>query len=88
MTFTADAVRFENGKPVAAEGQFTLLGVTRPLTVKIDNYRCGLHLMNRKTVCGAEVTARIKRSEYGMTKFVPFISDEVRLVIPVEAFKD
>lgn len=88
MTYTAETVRFENGKPVAAEGQFTLLGVTRPLTVKIDNYRCGVHLMNRKTVCGAEVTARIRRSEYGMTRFVPFIGDEVRLVIPVEAFKD
>lgn len=88
MTFTADIVRFEAGKPVAAEGRFTLLGVTRPLTLKIDNYRCGVHLMNRKAVCGAEVTARIKRSEFGMTKFIPFIGDEVRLVVPVEAFRD
>ncbi|MBI5329070.1 MAG: polyisoprenoid-binding protein [Betaproteobacteria bacterium] len=88
MTFSADTVRFEAGKPVAAEGRFTLLGVTRPLTMKIDNYRCGVHLMNRKTVCGAEASARIRRSEFGMTKFVPFISDEVRLVIPVEAFRD
>lgn len=88
MTFGADKISFQNGVPVAADGTLTLLGVSQPVRLAIANYRCGLHLMNRKTVCGAEVTASIKRSQFGMTKYIPFVGDEVKIVIPVEAFKD
>lgn len=88
MTFSADAISFQNGAPVAADGTLTLLGVSKPVRLAIANYRCGLHLMNRKTVCGAEVTTTIKRSQFGMTKYIPFVGDEVKIVIPVEAFKD
>ena len=88
MTFSADRISFKEGVPVAADGQLTLLGVTRPVQLNIANFRCGIHLMNRKSACGAEVTASIRRSEWGMTKYIPVVGDEVRIVIPVEAFKD
>lgn len=88
MTFAADTVGFQNGIPVSAEGALTLLGVGKPVKLAIANYRCGIHLMNRKTVCGAEVSATIRRSEWGMTKYIPVVGDEVRIVIPVEAFKE
>ena len=88
MTFSADAISFQNGAPVAADGILTLLGVSQPVRLAIANYRCGLNLMNRKTMCGAEVTTTIKRSQFGMTKYIPFVGDEVKIVIPVEAFKD
>ncbi|MDD5612596.1 MAG: YceI family protein, partial [Gallionella sp.] len=41
MQFTSNKLRFEGDKVVAAEGNFTLLGVTRPLTVNVSNFRCG-----------------------------------------------
>jgi polyisoprenoid-binding protein YceI len=88
MTFSADKISFKEGVPVAADGTLTLLGVSKPVQLTIANYRCGIHLMNRKTVCGAEVGATIKRSQFGMTKYIPFVGDEVKIVIPVEAFKD
>jgi polyisoprenoid-binding protein YceI len=88
MTFVSDKLSFQNGKPVAADGTLTLLGVSRPVQLSIGNYRCGIHLMNRKPVCGAEVSTTIRRSQFGMMKFIPFIGDEVKIVIPVEAFKD
>jgi polyisoprenoid-binding protein YceI len=88
MAFSADKVAFKDGAPVSAEGSLTLLGVTKPVKLAIANYRCGIHIMNRKPVCGAEVSTTIKRSDWGMTKYIPVVGDEVRIAIPVEAFKD
>jgi polyisoprenoid-binding protein YceI len=88
MTFSADKLSFKDGAPVSAEGSLTLLGVNKPVKLAIANYRCGIHLMNRKPVCGAEVSTTIKRSDWGMVKYIPVVGDEVKIVIPVEAFKD
>jgi polyisoprenoid-binding protein YceI len=88
MTFSADKVSFKDGVPTSAEGSLTLLGVSKPVKLNIANYRCGIHLMTRKPVCGAEVSATIRRSEWGMTKYIPVVGDEVKIVIPVEAFKE
>ena len=73
---------------VGAEGDFTLLGVTRPIRLEVKGFNCGTHPINKKPLCGADVSTTIKRSEFGMTKYVPSIADEVVIKIPVEAFRD
>jgi polyisoprenoid-binding protein YceI len=88
MTFKADKIVFEGDKPASVPGQFTLLGVTKPVTLTLSHFGCGPHPINKKEVCGADATATIKRSEFGMTKYLPGIGDEVKLSINVEAFKD
>lgn len=88
MHFTSDKLVFDGDKVVAAEGSFTLLGVTKPLTLTVSNFRCAPHPMNKKQTCGADITATFKRSEFGMTKYVPGVSDEVKISTPVEAIKD
>lgn len=88
MRFVSDKLVFDDDKVVAAEGRFTLLGVTKPLTLTVSNFRCAPHPMLKKPACGADITATLKRSEFGMTKFVPAVSDEVRISVPVEAVKD
>lgn len=88
MTFKSNKLIFKDDKVVAAEGQFTLLGVTRPLTVSVSGFKCGDHPMNKKPMCGANIGATIKRSDFGMTKYVPAISDEVQIRAPVEAYKN
>lgn len=88
MRFTSDHLVFEDDKVVAAEGYFTLLGVTKPMTLTVSNFRCAPHPMNKKQTCGAEISATLKRSEFGMTKYVPMVSDEVKISSPVEAIKD
>ncbi|GGP20604.1 YceI family protein [Silvimonas iriomotensis] len=85
MTFKSTDFKFDGDKLVAVNGNFTLLGVTKPLTLNISNFHCGDHPMMKKFWCGAEATATIKRSDFGMTTFVPAVSDEVKLTIPVEA---
>lgn len=88
MRFASDKLVFDSDKVVAAEGSFTLLGVTKPLTLTVSNFRCAPHPMVKKPACGADITAVLKRSEFGMTKFVPAVSDEVKLIVPVEAILD
>ncbi len=88
MHFTSDKLVFDGDKVVAAEGSFTLLGVTKPMTLTVSNFRCAPHPMNKKPTCGADITTTLKRSEFGMTKYVPAVSDEVRISVPVEAVKD
>lgn len=88
MRFTSDKLVFDGDKVVAAEGSFTLLGVTRPMTLTVSNFRCAPHPMNKKQTCGADISTTLKRSEFGMSKYVPGISDEVKISSPVEATKD
>jgi polyisoprenoid-binding protein YceI len=88
MTFKSNKLIFKDDKVVAAEGQFTLLGVTKPLTVSVNGFKCGENPMNKKAMCGANISGTIKRSDFGMTKYVPAISDEVGIHVPVEAYKN
>jgi polyisoprenoid-binding protein YceI len=88
MHFSSQKLRFKGDKVVAAEGDFTMLGVTRPLTLTVSNFRCAPHPMNKKQTCGANVSATLKRSDFGMTKYVPAISDEVKIIVPLEATLD
>lgn len=88
MRFVSDRLVFDGDKVVAAEGSFTLLGVTKPLTLTVSNFRCAPHPMVKKPACGADIFTTLKRSEFGMTKFLPAVSDEVKISAPVEAIKD
>jgi len=88
MSFKSDKLVFEGDKVVAAEGSFTLLGVTKPLRLAVNNFRCAPNPLSKKAMCGADVTASFKRSDFGMSKYIPAVSDEVKISSPVEAIKD
>ncbi|MBY0445102.1 MAG: YceI family protein, partial [Burkholderiales bacterium] len=85
MTFKSNKLVFEGEKLVAVDGNFTLLGVTKPLTLAVSNFKCDMHPMMKKPACGANASATIKRSEFGMSTYVPNIGDDVKLNIAVEA---
>ena len=88
ITFKSNKLKFEGDKLVSAEGDFTMHGVTKPVTLKLDLFQCGIHPMLKKPHCGANATTTIKRSEYGIAKYVPMVGDEVKIAIQVEATKD
>ena len=88
MSFKSNQLIFDGDKLIAAEGEFTLLGVTKPLRLTVSNFRCGMNPMNKQSTCGAEISATIKRSDFGMTKYIPAISDEIKISSPIEALKD
>jgi polyisoprenoid-binding protein YceI len=88
MTFRASKIVFSGEVPAAIPGEFTLLGVTKPVTFTVTRFNCGVSPVSKKEVCGADATAMIKRTEFGMTKYAPAIGDEVKLILNVEATKD
>ena len=88
MRFVSEKLVFEGDKPVAAEGELTLLGTPVPVTLTIAGFKCGTHPMLRKEMCGANISTTIKRSDFSMSRFISSIGDEVRIFSPVEAFRD
>ena len=89
MTFKSRDLVFDGELPVGANGELTLLGVTRPVALKITRFRCGTHPIFRRAICGAEAGTMIRRSEFGMTTGLPdAVGDEVKIIIPVEAMRE
>jgi polyisoprenoid-binding protein YceI len=88
IRFISDKLIFDGDKVVGAEGKFTLLGTTRPLTLRVENFHCAPFPLTRKMHCGADISATISRTQFGMAKFVPMVGDEVKLFSPIEANKD
>ncbi|MFN0316036.1 MAG: YceI family protein [Burkholderiales bacterium] len=88
ITYRSDKVLFLGDKPVAAEGTLTLLGVGKPVNLTISGFKCGPNPINKKPMCGANVSTQIKRSEFGMTRALPGIGDDIKIMIAVEAFKE
>lgn len=85
ITFRSQRFVFERERLVAIDGELTLLGVTQPVRLDIARFKCGLNLASRKRTCGADATATLLRSRFGMNTGLPFVGDEVRLRIQAEA---
>jgi polyisoprenoid-binding protein YceI len=88
IRFTSDKLLFDGDSVVGAEGNFTLLGKTLPLTLHVDGFHCAPFPMTKKMHCGANISATILRSQFGMTRYLSMIGDEVKLISPIEADKD
>tara|TARA_R110001599_G_scaffold353676_1_gene595072 strand:- start:101833 stop:102420 length:588 start_codon:yes stop_codon:yes gene_type:complete len=87
-TFKSTSIKFDGNKPVAVEGEFTLLGVTKPLTLTLNTFKCIQHPMLKREVCGADASAQFNRDDYGMTYGMSYgFSPVVKLAIQVEAIK-
>jgi polyisoprenoid-binding protein YceI len=88
ITFKSSSLKFDGDKLVAVNGDLTVKGVTRPVTLTVTSFHCMPHPMLKKDACGANATTKIKRSEFNAGKNAPYVSDEVTLTIPVEAVKN
>lgn len=88
ITFKSSKVKFDGDKPVAVEGELTIKGVTKPVTLTVTHFHSMPHPMLKKDAIGANASAKVKRSEFNMGKNVPYVSDEVTLTIAVEAVKE
>jgi polyisoprenoid-binding protein YceI len=83
--FVARNAKFDGDAPREIRGEFTLRGISQPLTLRALRWNCGLNPLFRRTVCGGDFEAEIVRSGFGITHSLPFVADTVRLVIQVEA---
>jgi polyisoprenoid-binding protein YceI len=88
ITFKSNKMAFRGDQPVSLEGDLTIKGVTRPVTLTVTHFKCQPHPMLKVEACGANATTQVKRSEFNMGKNVPYVSDEVTLILAIEAVKE
>jgi len=87
-TYKGKLVNFNDGKPTEARGTLTLHGVTRPVTLQINQFLCKPHPMLKKQVCGADASGAINRAEFGIDYGKQYgFKQNVKLLISVEAVR-
>jgi polyisoprenoid-binding protein YceI len=85
VSYKGKAFKFDGEQLVAVEGELTMLGVTRPVTLKVNKFKCVTDQRLKREVCGADATAEFKRTDFGLTYATPAFAPEVKLAIQVEA---
>jgi polyisoprenoid-binding protein YceI len=82
-------VEFANGAPRTISGDLTLHGVTKPVTLTINSFKCFEHPMLKKQVCGADASGSFNRAEFGVNYGQQYgFKQDVLLRIQVEGVKD
>jgi polyisoprenoid-binding protein YceI len=80
-TFESTSVRITGRNDAVVTGNLTLHGVTQPETLKVHFIGAGVNALDKKYTTGFEATGTIKRSDFGVKMYVPYVSDEVQLRI-------
>lgn len=87
-TYKGKLAGFTDGAPTRVEGELTLRGVTRPVSLKINRFKCIPHPMFKRELCGADASGSFRRDEFGIDAGKPYGFDmTVDLRIQVEALK-
>ncbi len=87
ITYKSTALKYEGDKLVAVEGEMTMLGITKPLSLTLTHFKCLIHPLHKREVCGADAHGRFDRSDFGMNIGLPRFSPEIKLAIQVEGVK-
>jgi len=83
-TFKSTKVEQTGENQLDVTGDLTLRGITKPVTLTVDVLALGDHPMAKKPAAGFAVTTVLKRSDFGMDKFVPYVGDEVTVTFHTE----
>jgi polyisoprenoid-binding protein YceI len=87
VTYKSQNFKFEGDQLVGVDGELTMLGVTKPVSLKVDRFKCIMHPRYKREVCGANAIAEFKRTDFGLNYGTPAFAPEVRLAIQIEAIK-
>jgi polyisoprenoid-binding protein YceI len=84
--YTGKLEGFSNGAPSRVVGELTLHGVTKPVTLTLNSFKCMPHPMFKRDWCGADVVTTINRADFGIDAGKDWgFKMEVVLRIQVEA---
>jgi polyisoprenoid-binding protein YceI len=85
-TYKGKLAAFKGDVPTEVQGELTLHGVTKPVTLKVNSFKCMPHPMKKKEFCGADASGTINREDFGIAwgKNFGFRMD-TKLAIQVEA---
>ena len=88
MIYKSTGVKFNGDNPGTIEGNLTLLGVTKPLVLHVENWKCQPNPFTKKEMCGGNASGSFKRSDFGMKFGLAAVGDEIKLWIQIEGYKD
>jgi len=87
-TYKGKLVDFKDGAPTKVQGELTLHGVTKPVTLTIRSFKCMTHPMKKTEFCGADAAGTFSREDFGVSWGKAFgFKMDVKLAIQVEAVK-
>jgi polyisoprenoid-binding protein YceI len=66
-------------------GNLTMHGVTHPVTMDVTYNKGGKHISGNYSIDGFTATGKLKRSDFGMKAFIPWIGEDIEFVIQLEA---
>lgn len=87
-TYKGKLAKFNGDAPGEVDGELTLHGVTKPVKLTLNSFKCAMDAMSKKEVCGADASANINRADFGIGFGQQFgFKMETKLLISVEAAK-
>lgn len=87
ITFTSTAIEVTGETTALITGDLMLNGVTQSVVLDAQLNKADNHPMAQKPWLGFDATTTLIRSDYGVGNFAPFVSDEVQVMISLEAGK-
>lgn len=84
-TYKSTAVSAAGEGKLKVDGELTVHGVTKPVSLDVTVNKIGPHGMTQKPSAGFDATATLKRSDFGVGQYVPNVSDEIQVEITIEA---
>ncbi len=88
ITFKSTRVTQSGDKAAVVDGDLTILGVTKPVSLTVTYVGSGVHPYNKNYISGFTAMTNIKRSDFGMTYGLPAIADDVEITLNVEGIRD
>jgi polyisoprenoid-binding protein YceI len=87
VTFTSTGIEVTGDDTALITGDLTINGVTQSVVLDATLNKTGTHPMANKDWAGFDATTTIKRSDFEVGAFAPAVSDEVEVMISIEASK-
>lgn len=87
ITFVSTAIEVTGDATAKITGDLTINGITKPVVLDAKLNQAGDHPMANKPWAGFDATTTVVRSDFDMGMFAPYVSDEVQVMISVEAMK-
>lgn len=82
--FKSNSLEYVKGKPAYMHGDLTIKGITKHVKFKILSLKEDKHPMTGKPALGVNAVTKIKRSDFGLGKYAPSVSDDVTINISFE----
>jgi len=87
-TFVSDKVEVTGKKTAKVIGILTVHGISKPVILNVKLNHAGVSPITEKMTVGFSANTKLKRSDFGINTLLPGLSDEVKIDIEVEAFKE